>query len=249
MRRQLTHALCATCTLVVGASVAAQQRPAATRTTPLDLVCAPRAAYAPPAQALKVVAGTERRKALFGPGETVIINAGTSQGLRAGQQYYIRRVIEDRFIAPTAEAAPLSIHTAGWLTVVETTADVAVARIEEACDGVAEGDYLEPLVLPPAAPAAGSAEPDFARPARVIMGAERRQLGAEHSLMVIDRGSDHGLRPGQRLTIFRTAGPSHGPFVTIGHGTVVSTQHETSVMRIERAREMVEVGDQVAIHR
>lgn len=238
--------------LVTAAGIQAQvqeQRPMASRAVPLDLVCGPRAALTQPAQTLRVLSGTERTKALFAPGDMIIINRGTSNGVRAGQMFYVRRVIEDRFVVKTTEAAPVSIHTAGWITVVEAQADVSVARVTEACDGVEVGDFLEPFVLPPAAGSVAAGEPDYARPAHVIMADDRRQLGGEGSLMIIDRGSDHGLRPGQRLTVYRHAVDHGGPIVKLGDAVVASTQAESSVMRIERSREAVQVGDLVAIHR
>ena len=179
----------------------------------------------------------------------MLVNAGTSQGLRTGQHFYIRRVVSDRFALRPVESQAVSVHTAGWLTIVETQADVSVATVGETCDGVAEGDYLEPLVLPPAAADLGTGEPDYARPGHVILGDDRRQLGTTDSLMVIDRGSDHGLRPGQRLTLFRETLDGRGPVMKIGDATVVSTQPETSLMRIGATREEIQVGDLVAVHR
>jgi hypothetical protein len=67
--------------------------------------------------------------------------------------------------------------------------------------------------------------------------------------MVIDRGTDHGVRTGQRLTLFRPATEANGPVVTIGDAFVVSTQPETSLIRIQKSREAIHVGDLVAIHR
>lgn len=225
------------------------QRPLPARAVALDLVCGAQAALAAPPQAIRILAGAEPRRALFSSGDAVLINAGTSQGLRAGQHFYVRRVVTDRFAAKTGDSKPFSIHTAGWVTIAETQADVSVATIAESCDGILEGDYLEPLVMSPAAPAGAAGEPDFARPARVILGDERRQLGSPGSLMVIDRGSDHGLRPGQRLTLFRETLNGRGPVMTLGEAVVASTQHETSMVRIGRTNEEVQVGDLIAIHR
>ncbi|MBA2303636.1 MAG: hypothetical protein H0W08_13495 [Acidobacteria bacterium] len=247
-------ARCLTAFMILSLSVAAaaqERRPAATRTVPVDLLCGAQATLTLPARTIRIVgSGSERGKALFAPGDAVIINAGTAQGIQAGQRFYVRRVVEDRFTVRTTEKQPYSIHTAGWVTVVDAKADVATATVAEACDGILEGDYLEPLVLPapPSAIAAGT--PDFARPARVILGDDRRQLGAGGgSLMVIDRGSDHGLRAGQRLTLFRRTLDGDAPVVTIGDAIITSTQFETSLMRIEKSREAIQVGDLVAIHR
>lgn len=235
----------------LSAALAGQShRPAETRSVPIDLLCAPLASLAEPSQTIRVAGGLEPVRSLFAPGESIVINAGSEQGIRAGQSFYVRRVIGDRFAMQTAEKAPRSVHTAGWVTVVEVQANAATARVVEACDGVSEGDYLEPLVLPATASPSPDGEPDFARPARVILGAERRQLGAGGgSLMVVDRGSDHGLRPGQRLTLFRLPSNSDASPITIGEAFVALTQAETSLIRIQKSGEAIQVGDLVAIHR
>jgi hypothetical protein len=66
--------------------------------------------------------------------------------------------------------------------------------------------------------------------------------------MVLDRGSDHGLRAGQQLTIYReeTAG---GTIQRVGRGTVVTVMPESSMFRIDTARDAIYVGDKVAVHR
>lgn len=233
------------------AGVAAQaQRPAETRSVPVDLLCAPLASFTEPSKTLRIVSGTEPPRALFAAGETVIVNAGAEQGVKAGQKFFVRRVTEDRFTLQTTEKAPRSIHTAGWITIVDVQANVSTAKVSEACDGVMEGDYLEPLVLPAIARASADGEPDFARPARIILADDRRQLGAgDGSLMVMDRGSDHGLRPGQRLTLFRQPSNGEGSVVTIGEAFVALTQAETSLIRIQKSSEAIEVGALIAIHR
>lgn len=232
------------------AAVSNAQRPPQTREVPIDLVCGPLASLTEPAQTLRVVGGVERGKTLFAAGDSIIVNAGTSQGLKPGQHFFVRRVIEDRFTVKTTEQAPRSIHTAGWLTVVEAQENVSIAKIAEACDGISEGDYLEPLAVTPAFAALEAGRPDFAHPGRIILADDRRQLGAGGgSLMVIDRGSDHGLRAGQRLTLFRSTANGAGPVKTIGEAFVASTQAESSLIRIEKASEAIQVGDLVAIHR
>ena len=67
--------------------------------------------------------------------------------------------------------------------------------------------------------------------------------------MVIDRGSDHGLRAGQRLTIYRASTDGSGRVTVIGDATVSNTQFETSLIRIDKSSEAIEVGELVAIHR
>ena len=245
----------ATAALFTGPSAAearqaSASRPLAAITIPLEQLCGPHAELTRPAMKIRVAAGSERVKATFGAGEQVIINAGTSQGLRPGQRYLVRRVVEDQFAVAAIGEKSISIHTAGWITIVDALDESATAVVSEACDAVVVDDYLEPFVIPeppPAPPVVTQA--DFARPARVILGDERRQLGGEGTIMVIDRGSDHGLRIGQPLTVFRHTLEGRGPNALMGDATVIEVHAETSMIRIVRSREAIEVGDLVAIHR
>jgi hypothetical protein len=245
--RPVIFAILAVFSAVPGAFAQAP-RPELTRNIPLDVLCAPQAATALPSPNARVIAGVEDKKALFAPGDLVVIDAGTAQGVQPGQHFFARRVISDRFAVRTTEAATHSIHTAGWLTIVEASTNQATARVSEACDGVIEGDYLEPF-SPPVAATARQGTPDFDRPGQILLGDDRRQMGAVNSLMVFDRGSDHGVHAGQRLTIYRRAAGGDGPIVRIGEGIVVSTRNESAIMRIETSREAIQVGDRVAIHR
>ncbi|MEO6212432.1 MAG: hypothetical protein ABIP65_02280, partial [Vicinamibacterales bacterium] len=170
--------------LIAAAAGATQDRPLATRSIPADQLCGARATFSEPAAAIKITGGAERMKKLFGPGEAVIINAGSLQGVNPGQRYVVRRVVADRFAQSTVGEQPRSIHTAGWVTVVESQAGMSVATVTEACDGISEGDYLEPLMeLPSASSPIPAGEPDYARPAHLVLGDERRQMGGAGSLL------------------------------------------------------------------
>ena len=238
--------------VVASTAQAPASRPLAAISIPLEQLCGPRAAIEKPQPTLLIAAGSERVKTSYGPSETVIVNAGSAAGIKKGDRFLVRRVIDDQFAQAAIGEKSWSIHTAGWVTILDVQADAAVAQISEACDTVLIGDYLEPFVIPsgPPPPAPAAAAPDYARPARVILGDERRQLGGESVVMVLDRGSDHGLRPGQMLTIFRyPMGGTRGPIATLGEATVIEVHPETSLFRITRSREAIEVGDLVAIHR
>ena len=223
----------------------------ATRDYSDDVACGARATGMPPDMSIRVGAGREHGKALFGPSEMLVIKAGNAQGVKVGQEYYVRRVITDRFVHPAGDNVPRSsIHTAGWVRIVDAQSDSAIANVIRACDAIEAGDYLELFVKPPVPATAETAgEPDFANPGHLVLGDERRQMGAAGDLMVLDRGSDHGLRIGQRLTIFRTTGDGTGPIARIAEATVMVVSSETSTIRIDKTSDAVIVGDLVAIHR
>src|SRR5262245_60818020 len=216
-----------------------------------ELACGAQAVGMPPDMSIRVGAGREKGKALFGPDESLVIKGGTAQGVKAGQEYYVRRVVPDRFVGYASDnVLRSSVHTAGWVRIVDVQADSAIATVIKACDAIQEGDYLEPFVKL-AAPVAAedTGEPDFANPGHLVLGDERRQMGGPGDLMVLDRGSDHGLKSGQHLTIFRTTGNGTGPIARIAEATVVVVNPETSTIRIDKTSDAVNVGDLVAIHR
>jgi hypothetical protein len=222
----------------------------ASRDSAGELACGARAVGVPPDTSIRVGAGQEHGKSLFGPNETLIIKAGTLKGMTVGQEYYVRRVIADRFIHPAGDKVNTSsVHTAGWVRIVDATADSAIAQVVKACDAIEEGDYLEPFVKPAVPETASDGEPDFANPGHLVLGDERRQMAARGDLMVLDRGSDHGLHAGQRVTIFRTTGGGTGPVARIAEGTALVVNPQTSTIRIDKTSDAVLVGDLVAIHR
>lgn len=215
-----------------------------------ELACGPRAAFVAPVPSLRISGSTVTRATLFGIGDAVIISGGTSQGVQPGQVYFVRRVVPDRFTTPLSGGLQVaSIHTAGWLRIVEARADLAIGTIAQACDGIETGDYLEPFELPVVPPSSAGGEPDYSAPGHLILADDRRQVGSAGTLMVLDRGTDHGLKPGQRLTIFRETVGGKGPVSRIGEATALVVNAETALVRIDSSRDAVYVGDLVALHR
>ena len=175
------------------------------------------------------------------------MNAGSLQGIQRGQRYSVRRYIPDRFSPATSLLH--SVHTAGSITIVDVKDTLAVATVTSACDGVQEGDYLEPYTDPIVPPAALPGAPDFAHPGVIVMADERRQMGYPGMMMIVNRGSEHDVRAGQGLTVYRETLGSGGPLLTVGTATVLSVRPQTSLIRIDAAREAIFLGDLIAIHR
>ncbi len=226
----------------------ATQRPVE-RDYPRELACSPQAPLIPPEITMRIVGAPQERKTLHGPGDIVIVGAGTNSGVQPGQQYFARRVVPDRFTEPLKGYRPISIHTAGWLQIQDVQAETAVARVVHACDGIIDGDYLEPFALPDVPETGAAGQADYGSPAHVILGDDRRQLGSVGQYMAVDRGSDHGLKSGQRLTIFRTTLAGAGPAWPIGSATALVVGTSTSVFRIDTANDAVSVGDLIALQK
>ena len=244
--------LCAAVVLAIPAAAAAQvvNLPRiAERDVARELSCAAESPLIEPIMTKRILGSSDKGRTLFAAGEAVIVNAGTAHGIEPGQQFYIRRVVSDRFSEPLPGFVPISVHTAGWLRVVEVKEEVSFATITQVCDGVMVGDYLEAFEPVPVSSELGAGEPDYSQPAHLILGDERRQMGAPGSLMVMYQGSDHDLKPGQRVTIFQHTLGGAGPVMRVGSGTIAVVRKETSLVRIDKASQEVFVGDLLAIHR
>ena len=213
-----------------------------------DLACGPSSPMVKPIPSLVVVGGREHRKTRFGTGDALVIRGGAAQGVKAGDEYFIRRLVNDRYNEHEPGVYPVSISTAGTAQIVETQNDYSVALVTYGCDGVIDGDYLERYEPPVTAVAAAGTTPDYVQPGRLILGAERRQIGAPGEFMILDRGADHGISQGQQLTIFRRT-VTDGPVANVGRATVYTLESESSVVRIDSSVDAVYVGDLVAIHR
>jgi hypothetical protein len=231
---------------LVLAQTPAVAAPAPTRE---QIACAPINLPGKPLAAIRVIGSYERGRIMFGPGEALVINAGSAQGIQPGQRYFVRRYVNDNFTPASIDFVPNSVHTAGWVTIVETKADMAVATVTHACDGILDGDYLEPYVDPVVPPAALGGAPDFGHPGRLVLADEKRQTGSAGSLFLLNRGSDHDVRAGQTITIYRETMEGKGPILDVARATVLNVRPNTSLVRIDSSRRAVYVGDLAAIHR
>jgi hypothetical protein len=214
-----------------------------------QISCAPAGFPLPPLADMHVVGGYVHGRIMYAPGDALIINAGTKQGVQLGQQYFVRRPINDSYVRQPKVGGLYGIHTAGWVTIVDAKEWMAVATVTHACDGIMEGDFLEPYTDPVEPQRALGGKPDYEHPASIMMADERRQTGYPGLVMLIDRGTEAGIRAGQTATIYRETLNGQGPVIDVASATVLSVNPRSSVVRIDSSREAVYLGDLVAIHR
>jgi hypothetical protein len=234
---------------VLSSAVQSPSQPAVKPPLLDQIACAPMGLPAPPLAVLRVLGGYVHGRLMFAPGDALIVNAGTGQGLQPGQQYFVRRLVHDASTKQPKIGALYGVHTAGWITIVDVKDTMAVATVTHACDGILEGDYLEPYVEPALPSPALTGSPDYAHPGRIVLADERRQSGYPGLVMLVDRGTDHGVTPGQTLTVYRETLGGQGPLLDLGRATVLSASAQSALVRIDSSREAIFVGDLVAIHR
>lgn len=189
--------------------------------------------------------GDAKLRRAFAAPDTLVLTGGTSAGLEPGQQFFVRRLLTSPDHSKPSETSPATVHTAGWITVTASDSFSALARIDYACDHFLKGDYLEPFTaapLPTALAADGNAQ--FTEMGRLLFGTDGRRAFANGDLIVVNRGTSHGLTAGARLTIFRDP-KTAGPLVEVGRAIVLTVAGDTSTVIADRVRDVLYAGDWV----
>jgi len=178
---------------------------------------------------------------LYTTGAQIMVDGGTLNGLDVGQNLVVRHYFR---VARVAGPETMGEHSAGLVQVVAASERSSIAVVIYACDELRSGDFLASFrpesIRPPDLPGV----PDYGDAARILFGDEAQTLAAPRRLMVIDRGSGHGIRVGQRLTLFRRRGGG-SPEIT-GDAIVVAVRIDSATIRIERVSDVVSSGDLAA---
>jgi hypothetical protein len=231
------------------AFVTAQRAPAAppTRLSAeiLGLACASTLTAQKPDTPLRVAGGQDsftRRN--YAPGDLVTINAGSTNGITVGQEFFVRRVIKNR----TAKSAePLMIHTAGWLRVYAVEDTMSLATVTYACDSIEVGDYLDTFKLPePVVPNPDKPKAERDNYARVLLGNDRRSSFGRGDFFTINRGSNEGLTAGAQFVVYRDKRESGNFLFELGEAVAVSVGPQMSTLRVTLSRDAFTEGDYVA---
>jgi hypothetical protein len=211
-----------------------------------ESVCGPAKLVAPVEDAASIRArlhGAEN--GFYVQGDQVVIGAGTAEGLRTGSNYAARRPYRVR----PSDVVPIAEHTAGVVQIVSAQEHEATAVVVYACDELMKGDTLGEFRPEPLRPAESGGTPAFHDATRVLFADQGQLIGVPRRLMVIDRGSNGGIRAGQRMTLFRRRHSAAGAPSVIGEAVVVAVREDSATIRIEHATDVIDFGDWAAPQR
>lgn len=233
--------------VLIASAAAGQPAPTTLKGDALTLACAPRGAYEAPGSRIAIGGSLTNAQGVFAPWHRLVVNAGTEEGVETGKDYYVRRVVPEREIPEKGAKRVVAIMTIGWVHIDEAQSHRAIASVRHECDGIAPGDFLEPFSVPAVPTPLPPGTADYSEPGLVLFGVERATIGGSGSMFVIDRGSNQGIRPGQRVTIFRASTP--GPNVIVARGTAMLVDADLTTIRVQDMRDAVLAGDKVAPHK
>ena len=190
--------------------------------------------------------GHEAERGLYAKGDELIIDGGTLNGLAVGRNLVVRRYYR---ADGAAGAAATGEHTSGLLQIIAADERVSRAVVVYACDELMKGDFLASFKPEPMRTPDPVGTPAYTDAARILFGDAGQMLGVPGRLMVIDRGSEHGIRVGQRLTLFRRQSRRATAPSVVGDAVVVAIRTDSATIRVERATDAIAFGDWAAPQR
>jgi hypothetical protein len=242
--------------LLGSASFVSAQRepvPVSTHLPPdvLSIACAPGLAYEEPAVPLRITGGQDAapNKRVWAPGDLVTINAGRDNGMRVGDEYFVRRTQLGRG-ARISRLTPASVRTAGWIKVYAVDDRLSLATVTHACDSIEVGDYLEPFALPTVPTAmAERPKPERDNYGRVLIGEDRRMTFGMGEFITLDRGKDHGIEPGSTFVVYRDKKQPGNFLMEIAEAMAVDVREDRATLKVTLARDAIVVNDYVALRK
>ncbi len=193
-------------------------------------------------------------------GETVYMNAGSEQGVKVGDRFLILKTVARKVQHPTTKHKFGDVvQQVGVIRVITPQAKGSVATIERCLDGVEVGDHLVRFTEPANLPL--HLRTDITDPIKVapnspvvVYTRDDHQHAANGDLVIVDKGTNDGLKVGDVLLAVRTKTFSVGPDDDrksatettthyIGQALVVRTDAQTATCRLLRTTEEILLGD------
>jgi hypothetical protein len=185
-------------------------------------------------------------RGLYGKGDELVIDGGTENGITAGQNLVVRRYY--RANSPAAEIPEMGEHTAGLVQIISTEERSSTAIVVYACNELMRGDLLEEFVPEVVRTPDPAGTPAYDDAARILFADDGQLFGAPRRLLVIDRGTEQGVRAGHRFTLFRRK-TEGGKLMVVGEAAVISVRTTSATIRVLSATDAIEFGDFAAPHR
>lgn len=221
-----------------------------TLVSPVDVYCAPM--ILPDLDPFEwIISGAEEgEKVGQSLGDVVYLDGGADDGITAGDRFFVLRNAGKVQHPESGRNLGLAIRQVGELEVLCTSEHDATAVISKACADIAVGDLISPWeelpipVVDPTAPLSRCDEPAGESDGYLVYAMDDQWAVAEGNLVVIDKGSDDGLGPGDFFTIYRNQ-DSHQQL--LGEAVVLRTERSTATVKITTSLREIYAGDRVAL--
>ena len=214
--------------------------------------------------AFRITGNQQSERQFLGEGETIYLNGGTDQGVKAGDRFVILRTVATKLPGVRSSKKPLGdvIQQIGVIRVVTPMAKGSVGIIERCMDTVQIGNRLVRFMEPANIPLdlrkdiSDPVKMD-ADPARIVYARDARQDTSGGDQLIIDRGSQSGLKVGDvllaaRVKTFPVDGGSKKKGQDLettthylGQLIVIQAEPASATCRVLRSVEEIRIGDRV----
>ena len=218
----------------------------------LALACAPSLTYEAPVTNPRITGGQDAVvRRIHAPGDLVVLNHGAEDGLKVGQEFYVRRVYTTTQKKVDRDN-PATVRTSGWIKVYAVDPKMSLATVSHACDTIEIGDYLEPFAVPQVPTASTNRNKPEKSYGRVLPGKDLRRVFGPGDFFVLDRGAEQGIKPGAQFVVYRNKHERNvqQPDVflyELGEAIAVDVQKDRATLKVTMSRDAFEEGDLVAL--
>lgn len=213
--------------------------------------------------AFLITANKREDRQFLGEGETIYMNGGTEQGVKAGDRFLVLKTASQKLPHPIIAKKFLGdiVQQIGVVRVISVQSKGSVAIIERCLDTVEVGHHLVRFTEPANIPLqlrTDTAEPiQVAANAGVVVYARDSKLHSGNGdLIVVDKGANDGLKVGDVLLAARIrtypvgSGTEKAPATEsfahyLGQVLVVRTDPQSATCRVLRTTEELRGGDTV----
>ena len=210
--------------------------------------------------AFKIVGREDKTRDLLADGDSLYIEGGSNQGVKAGDRLVITNIIARNFHHPDDRRRQKVlgdiVEQFGIVRVTHVYPAQSVAIIEKSLDGITDEGYAAPYSEPPAI--VNSLRTDTKSPvdlkepvSKIIFIRMNKAVAAGGDMVIIDRGAGDGYKVGDILLTAHPIQLEPGKKSTakdmtntyLGQLLVIKTSESASTCRILRSVGEVMVGD------
>ena len=203
-----------------------------------------------------IIFDSPETRTIFGISDTVYINMGGKEGVKAGDKFTIYKPLRSVTHPITDKNMGVLIEILGELEVKEVREDNSTATIIESFTTIEIGNKLkdrEDMTVPMIDPAAKIEPKDIK--GYIIDTKDQRETVAAGDIVYIDVGIDTGVSAGDRFTILKSEGQigkeaKKGekikiPKVVIGNLQVIKPKEKVSTAIILESRKEIAIGEMI----